>query len=77
VLPGHGPELPAIGDVASMYLAHREQRLDQVRAALKTLGGDATARQVVEIVYADVDEALWWAAELSVEAQLLYLRAGP
>jgi glyoxylase-like metal-dependent hydrolase (beta-lactamase superfamily II) len=76
VLPGHGPELPAIRDVAAMYLAHREQRLDQVRAALETLGGDATARQVVEIVYADVDEALWWAAELSVEAQLLYLRAG-
>ena len=37
---------------------------------------DATARQIVELVYADVDQAVWWAAELSVEAQLEYLR-GP
>jgi hypothetical protein len=28
------------------------------------------------VVYADVDPAVWWAAELSVEAQLAYLRAG-
>jgi len=28
----------------------------------------------VEVVYADVDQAVWWAAELSVEAQLAYLR---
>jgi glyoxylase-like metal-dependent hydrolase (beta-lactamase superfamily II) len=74
VLPGHGPELPEIGAVAAMYLAHREARLDQVRAALASLGPDATARQIVEVVYADVDQAVWWAAELSVEAQLAYLR---
>jgi glyoxylase-like metal-dependent hydrolase (beta-lactamase superfamily II) len=73
VLPGHGPELPSIGDVAAMYLAHREQRLDEVRAALADLGADATARQIVEVVYADVDQAVWWAAELSVRAQLAYL----
>ena len=57
------------------YLAHREQRLDQVRAALTELGPDATARQVVELVYADVDRALWPAAEWSVRAQLDYLRS--
>jgi glyoxylase-like metal-dependent hydrolase (beta-lactamase superfamily II) len=74
VLTGHGPELPSLADVASMYLAHREERLDQVRAALAQLGPDATARQVVEVVYTDVDRSLWFAAELSVEAQLEYLR---
>jgi Beta-lactamase associated winged helix domain len=57
-----------------MYLAHRAQRLDQIRAALVELGPDATARAVVERVYADVDQVLWWAAELSVRAQLDYLR---
>ena len=31
-------------------------------------------RRVVEIVYADVDPVLWGAAELSVRAQLAYLR---
>lgn len=74
VLTGHGPELPDVAGVASAYLAHREQRLDQVRAALAELGGQASARQVVEVVYTDVDRSLWPAAELSVRAQLEYLR---
>jgi glyoxylase-like metal-dependent hydrolase (beta-lactamase superfamily II) len=74
VLPGHGPELPDAGEVARQYLAHREQRLDQVRAALETLGPDASPLAVVEVVYADVDRILWPAAELSVKAQLGYLR---
>ena len=74
VLPGHGPELPDAAGAAAHYLAHREQRLDQVRAALAALGPEATARQVVEVVYVDVDRTLWGAAELSVRAQLDYLR---
>ncbi|APU12337.1 MULTISPECIES: MBL fold metallo-hydrolase [Actinoalloteichus] len=73
-LPGHGPELPDVSAVASAYLDHRLRRLDQIRAALAELGPDATARQVVELVYADVDRDLWPAAEWSVEAQLVYLR---
>jgi hypothetical protein len=76
VLTGHGPELPRAAEAAQMYLAHRAERLDQVRAAVADLGADATARQIVEVVYADVDQAVWWAAELSVEAQLAYLRDG-
>ena len=75
VLPGHGPELADLSAVAAMYLAHREERLGQVRDAVKVLGEDATARQVVEHVYADVDEKLWEAAEQSVRAQLDYLRS--
>jgi glyoxylase-like metal-dependent hydrolase (beta-lactamase superfamily II) len=71
VLPGHGPELPSAGAAAEQYLAHREQRLDQVRAAVAA--GAATPQQVVEVVYADVDRALWPAALLSVCAQLAYL----
>lgn len=75
VLPGHGPELPDAAEAARAYLAHRAERLDQVRAALRTLGPDATARQVVEVVYADVDATLWPAAEASVRAQLEHLRS--
>jgi glyoxylase-like metal-dependent hydrolase (beta-lactamase superfamily II) len=72
VLPGHGPALPDPADVVAAYQAHRLQRLAQVEAAL---GAGATdAREVVAIVYADVDPALWPAAELSVRAQLAYLR---
>ena len=74
VLPGHGPDLVNVEAVAAGYLAHREQRLEQVRSALRTLGDHATTRQVVEHVYVDVDEELWDVAEWSVQAQLDYLR---
>lgn len=74
VLPGHGPDLPALDAVAADYLVHRQERLEQVRSALLSLGEDATARQVVEHVYVDVDDKLWDAAEWSVQAQLNYLR---
>jgi glyoxylase-like metal-dependent hydrolase (beta-lactamase superfamily II) len=73
VLPGHGPELPDAAAAAGHYLAHREERLAQVRAALDALGPDASPRALVEHVYAVVDPALWWAAELSMRAQLEYL----
>ncbi|MBV8349233.1 MAG: MBL fold metallo-hydrolase [Mycolicibacterium sp.] len=76
VLPGHGPDLPDLAAIADMYLAHREERLEQVRDALRVLGEDATPRQIVEHVYTDVDSELWGAAEWSVQAQLDYLRGG-
>ena len=74
VLPGHGPELPDLSSTAREYLAHREQRLDQVRTAFNRLGPEATPREVVELVYADVDRSLWGPAEWSVRAQLDFLR---
>lgn len=72
VLPGHGPALADPAGVVDAYRAHRAQRLAQVEAALEA--GDVTARDVVARVYAEVDRALWPAAELSVLAQLAYLR---
>jgi glyoxylase-like metal-dependent hydrolase (beta-lactamase superfamily II) len=72
VLPGHGPELPSAGRVAQAYLEHRAARLEEVRRALAA--GAETPQQVVEVVYADVDRALWPAAEMSVRAQLEHLR---
>lgn len=74
VLPGHGPELADLRAVTGMYLTHREERLDQVRGAIRDLGEGATVRQIVEHVYTDVDEKLWDTAEWSVQAQLDYLR---
>jgi len=74
LLPGHGPALDRPLDVVRGYLEHRAQRLAEVRAALDA--GARTAGEVVERVYADVDRALWPAAERSVLAQLAYLRAG-
>lgn len=74
VLPGHGPDLADLAQITASYLAHREERLEQVRGALRVLGEDATATQVVAHVYTDVDEKLWPAAEKSTQAQLDYLR---
>ncbi|WP_436774303.1 MBL fold metallo-hydrolase [Yinghuangia sp. YIM S09857] len=72
VLPAHGPVLDDALGVVEFYLEHRAQRLAQVEEAVAL--GDTTAREVVERVYADVDQGLWWAAEMSVRAQLDYLR---
>lgn len=80
--PAHGPVLDDALGVLDLYLAHRRERLAQVERALVELSvpispelaeEDSLPRQVVEIVYADVDESLWDAAELSVRAQLAYL----
>jgi glyoxylase-like metal-dependent hydrolase (beta-lactamase superfamily II) len=71
LLPGHGPVRTDPGGVIEGYLSHRQVRLDQVRAAVAE--GAQDARDVVQRVYADVDRALWPAAELSVRAQLAYL----
>ena len=73
VWPGHGPVIKDALAALDHYLAHREQRLDQVRDALSVLGPEASPRDVVEHVYTDVDPVLWGAAELSVRAQLEYL----
>jgi len=78
--PAHGPVLDDALGVLEHYLVHRRQRLAQVESALEELGivvpdleDEALPRRVVEIVYQDVDESLWGAAEWSVRAQLAYL----
>jgi glyoxylase-like metal-dependent hydrolase (beta-lactamase superfamily II) len=68
LLPGHGPVVENPAEVIAYYLRHRAERLAQVEDAVRA--GDRTAREVVERVYADVDRALWPAAEQSVRAQL-------
>jgi glyoxylase-like metal-dependent hydrolase (beta-lactamase superfamily II) len=72
ILPGHGPVVEHPLEVMEYYIAHRAERLDQVRAALAA--GDEDEDAVVRRVYADVDESLWPYALLSVRAQLDYLR---
>ncbi|WP_129666851.1 MBL fold metallo-hydrolase [Phytoactinopolyspora endophytica] len=71
LLPAHGPVRADAATVVTEYLAHRQARLNEVRAALAA--GATTPREVVEIVYADVDRSVWPAAERTVAAALDYL----
>ena len=82
IWPGHGPVIDEALPTLDYYIAHRQERLGQVRAAVEELGSEPhpeglaseeLPRRVVEIVYADVDPVLWGAAELSVRAQLEHL----
>ena len=72
LLPGHGPALGDPGHVLDAYMAHRMVRLDEVRDCMAT--GCTTASDIVATVYADVPRDVWPAAELSVRAQMEYVR---
>ncbi len=71
LLPGHGPVLGDPAGTLDYYIAHRAERLDQVRSALAA--GAKTPAEIVAMIYTDVDRSLWPAAEWSVRAQLDYL----
>jgi glyoxylase-like metal-dependent hydrolase (beta-lactamase superfamily II) len=71
LLPGHGPALTDPAGTLDYYIAHRAERLDQVRSALAA--GAKTPAEIVAMIYTDVDKSLWPAAEWSVRAQLDYL----
>jgi glyoxylase-like metal-dependent hydrolase (beta-lactamase superfamily II) len=74
VLPAHGPVLPSLEATVRAYRGHRQERLDQIRAALERLGRDAAVSDVADAVYSDVGPSVRRAAEMSVAAQLDYLR---
>lgn len=73
--PGHGGVVDDAAGKVRFYRDHRRERLDQVRAAWQRLGDDAAA--IVAEVYADSPREVWPAAELSVRAQVAYLRDHP
>ncbi|MCW4467171.1 MBL fold metallo-hydrolase [Glutamicibacter sp. MNS18] len=76
--PGHGPQHPGSHRLLDDYLAHREQRLGQVRGALARLGKTAAQAAPAELlgqVYPDIDARLAAAATHSLQAQLHYLES--
>jgi glyoxylase-like metal-dependent hydrolase (beta-lactamase superfamily II) len=71
---GHGPALTEDpGAVLDFYLAHRAWREEQLLAALAA--GATTVDELVAVVYAAVDRALWPAAAQSTLATLDKLAA--
>ncbi|GAA3344426.1 MBL fold metallo-hydrolase [Amorphoplanes nipponensis] len=72
MLPGHGPAQPDCAALARAYLAHRRERLAQVRAAVAA--GAGTAEAIVDAVYPDIAPEVRFAALWSARAQLEHLR---
>jgi glyoxylase-like metal-dependent hydrolase (beta-lactamase superfamily II) len=68
LLPGHGPEIEEPEVVIDWYVAHRRQREEEILAAV--LAGATTVKEVVEVVYREVDPALHPLAARSVQAHM-------
>ncbi|MFC3071007.1 MBL fold metallo-hydrolase [Phenylobacterium soli] len=69
--PTHGPPVTEPGPFIDAYIEHRQERIDQVLAALKA--GPATIGDLVPRLYADVDARLHPAAARSMLAAMIHL----
>jgi glyoxylase-like metal-dependent hydrolase (beta-lactamase superfamily II) len=68
VYPGHGPMIDDAVALIDEYVAHRQQREAQIRAAMAA--GATTPDEIVAVVYPDLDPALAGAARETVLAHL-------
>jgi len=71
LLPGHGPVNESSLPVVDQYLAHRLERVGEVRAAMAR--GITDVEGITNEVYSNVPENVKWAAALSVQAQVAYI----
>lgn len=73
IYPAHGPPFTDPDDAIGRYVRHREQRLEQVREALRH--GDDDAGTITDRIYgSSIDPSLRPFAEAAVQAYLAYLR---
>jgi glyoxylase-like metal-dependent hydrolase (beta-lactamase superfamily II) len=74
ICPGHGPLIHDPIETIDAYIAHRNQREQQILDALST--GDAlTSWQIMERLYADIDPRLRRAADGNVRSHLAKLES--
>jgi glyoxylase-like metal-dependent hydrolase (beta-lactamase superfamily II) len=69
--PTHGPPIREVTPFIDAYVAHRQERVDQILNALEA--GPARIRELVPRLYADVDPKLWPAASRSMLAAMIHL----
>ena len=72
--PTHGPPIRQVTPFIDAYIAHRQERIDQILLALSQ--GPTTIRDLVPRLYADVDARLHPAAARSMLAAILHLERG-
>lgn len=70
-LPGHGAEIEEPQRAVKAYLLHRQWREQAVLRAVR--GGVGSIRNIVQLIYPDLPEALITAASLSVQAHVEHL----
>jgi len=69
--PTHGPPVRAVRPFIDAYLAHRQERIDQILDALQA--GPAKIGELTPRLYADVDARLHPAAARSMLAAMIHL----
>jgi glyoxylase-like metal-dependent hydrolase (beta-lactamase superfamily II) len=69
--PTHGPPIRDVDPFIAAYIAHRQERVDQILNALAT--GPARINELVPRLYADVDSRLHPAAARSMLAAMIHL----
>ena len=56
--PGHGEVIEDGPAKIDVYIAHRQQREDEILHALKAFDGEAAPMELVKVVYQDVPQSL-------------------
>jgi glyoxylase-like metal-dependent hydrolase (beta-lactamase superfamily II) len=69
--PTHGPPIREVRPFIDAYIAHRQERADQILGALQA--GPNRIADLVPTLYADVDARLWPAAARSMLAAMIHL----
>jgi glyoxylase-like metal-dependent hydrolase (beta-lactamase superfamily II) len=69
--PTHGPPIREVDAFIDAYIAHRQERVDQILKALAS--GPARINDLVPRLYADVDSRLHPAAARSMQAAMIHL----
>jgi glyoxylase-like metal-dependent hydrolase (beta-lactamase superfamily II) len=69
--PTHGPPICEVTPFIDAYIAHRQERVDQILGALRS--GPAKIAELVPRLYTDVDPKLWPAASRSMLAAMIHL----
>jgi glyoxylase-like metal-dependent hydrolase (beta-lactamase superfamily II) len=69
--PGHGDDIKDPDTVIDWYIAHRLQRHREILESIEK--GSRTVDEIVETVYAEIDNSLYPLAKRSVRAHLALL----
>jgi endoribonuclease LACTB2 len=74
--PAHGPVVEAASEKIQEYIAHRQQREDEIIKVFKGSGSttEVTPADIVKVIYAQYPRSLWPAAERGVVLHLEKLR---